>query len=50
MAMLGPGDAGPSLLADMQKALSALVPGQVEHVPTGGHGRPFERFAERGRP
>jgi len=49
-AMLGPGDDGPSLLVDMQRALRALVPGQVEHVPTEGDGRPFERFAERGRP
>ena len=50
MAILGPGDDGPSLLVDMQRALRALVPGQVEHVPTEGDGRPFERFAERGRP
>lgn len=49
-AMLGPGDDGPSLLADMQQALRALVPGQVEHVRTEGDGRPFEHFAERGRP
>ena len=49
MAMLGPGDDGQSLLTDMQQALRALVPGQVEHVQTEGDGRPFERFAERGR-
>jgi len=50
MAILGPGDDGSNLLTDMQQALRALVPGQVEHVPTDGDGRPFERFAERGRP
>ena len=50
MAILGPGHDGSNLLTDMQQALRALVPGQVEHVPTEGDGRPFERFAERGRP
>jgi guanine deaminase len=50
MAMLGGGDDGPSLLTDMQQALRGLAPGQVEHVPTEGDGRPFERFTSRGRP
>jgi guanine deaminase len=50
MAMLAPGDDGPSLLTDMQQALRALVPGQVEQVATEGDGRPFERYTGRGRP
>jgi guanine deaminase len=51
MAMLGGGDdESTTLLTDMQQALRGLVPGQVEHVPTEGDGRPFERFAAQRRP
>jgi hypothetical protein len=28
----------------MQRALRSLVPEQIEHVPTEGAGRPFDRF------
>jgi tRNA(Arg) A34 adenosine deaminase TadA len=51
MAMLGGGDdESTTLLTDMQQALRGLAPGQVEHVPTEGDGRPFERFAAQRRP
>jgi tRNA(Arg) A34 adenosine deaminase TadA len=38
--------AGPpgALLTEMQRALRSLVPEQIEHVPTEGAGRPFDRF------
>ena len=51
LAMLGGGDdESTTRLTDMQQALRALAPGQVEHVTTPGDGRPFERFAARARP
>src|SRR5262245_9311239 len=51
LAMLGGGeDEATTRLTDMQQALRGLAPGHVEHVPTEGDGRPFERFAARGRP
>jgi len=50
LAMLGGGDdESTTRLTDMQQALRALAPGQVEHITTPGDGRPFERFAARAR-
>jgi guanine deaminase len=45
-AMLGSAeDPGATLLTKMQRALRALAPEQVVHVPTDGDSLPFERYA-----